>query len=62
MTVSSWREKMQDKIEILLATYNGERYIGEQIESIINQDYENWVVRVCDDASTDGTYEILKSY
>lgn len=53
---------MQDKIEILLATYNGERYIGEQIESIINQDYENWVVRACDDASTDRTYEILKEY
>ena len=53
---------MQDKIEILLATYNGERYIEEQIESILNQDYKNWVVRVCDDASTDHTFEILKQY
>lgn len=53
---------MQDKIEILLATYNGERYVREQIESIIKQDYENWIVRVCDDASTDDTFEIVKTY
>lgn len=53
---------MQDKIEILLATYNGERYIREQIESVVNQDYDNWVVRACDDGSTDHTYDILKEY
>ena len=53
---------MQDKVEILLATYNGERYIREQIDSILNQDYENWIVRACDDASTDKTYQILMEY
>lgn len=53
---------MQEKVEILLATYNGERYIREQLDSILNQDYENWVVRACDDASTDCTYEILTEY
>lgn len=53
---------MQDRIEILLATYNGEHYIREQIESIINQDYKNWIVRACDDGSTDCTYDILKEY
>lgn len=50
------------KIEILLATYNGEQYLREQLESILSQDYENWIVRACDDASTDGTYNILKEY
>ena len=50
------------KVEILLATYNGEAYLREQLESIVNQDYEDWVVRACDDASTDGTYNILKEY
>ena len=53
---------MQEKVEILLATYNGERYIREQLDSILNQDYENWIVRACDDASTDHTYEILTEY
>ena len=50
------------KVEILLATYNGEQYLREQLESIVNQDYVYWVVRVCDDASTDDTYNILKEY
>ena len=49
-------------VEILLATYNGERYIREQLDSILSQDYESWVVRACDDASTDDTYNILKEY
>lgn len=53
---------MQDKVEILLATYNGEHYIREQLDSILNQDYENWIVRASDDASTDNTYEILMEY
>ena len=50
------------KVEILLATYNGAQYLREQLESILNQDYEDWVVRACDDASTDDTYNILKEY
>lgn len=50
------------KVEILLATYNGEQYIRQQLESILSQDYDNWVIRACDDASTDGTYNILKEY
>lgn len=53
---------MSQKVEILLATYNGEQYIREQLDSILNQDYENWIVRACDDASTDRTYEILEEY
>lgn len=53
---------MQEKVEILLATYNGERYLREQLDSILNQDYENWIVRVCDDASIDSTYELLTEY
>ena len=50
------------EVEILLATYNGAQYLREQLESIVNQDYECWVVRACDDASTDDTYNILKEY
>ncbi len=53
---------MQEKVEILLATYNGECYLREQLDSILNQEYKNWIVRACDDASTDNTYEILQAY
>ena len=53
----------QDKtIEILMATYNGEKYISEQINSIINQTYKNWKLLIRDDGSKDETLEILKEY
>lgn len=51
-----------ETIEILLATYNGEKYIKEQLDSILQQDYDDWIVRACDDASTDNTYDILLEY
>lgn len=51
-----------ETIEILLATYNGEKYIKEQLDSILKQDYDNWIVRACDDASSDKTYDILMEY
>ena len=51
-----------ETIEILLATYNVEKFIKEQLDSILKQDYNNWIVRACDDASTDGTYDILMEY
>ncbi|MDW5267882.1 MULTISPECIES: glycosyltransferase family 2 protein [Acidobacteriaceae] len=50
------------EIEILLATYNGERFLREQIDSILAQDYGNWRVLARDDGSTDGTVSILKEY
>lgn len=50
------------KIAILLATYNGERYLAEQIESIRAQSCTNWHVYMHDDGSSDGTLEILRAY
>lgn len=47
---------------ILLATYNGSKYIGEMIESIVSQDYQDWHLIVSDDQSTDNTREILDAY
>ena len=32
---------MEETIDVLLATYNGEKYLAEQIESILNQTYKN---------------------
>lgn len=46
-------------VDILLATYNGERFIKEQIMSILAQSYKDWHLYIQDDCSTDGTYEIV---
>ncbi|WP_379964996.1 glycosyltransferase family 2 protein [Epilithonimonas sp. UC225_85] len=51
-----------DRIAILLSTYNGELYLEEQIDSIINQDYKNWDLYVRDDGSKDSTIEIIRNY
>lgn len=53
---------MKDTIAILMASYNGERYIKEQIESIINQDFSDWHLFISDDGSTDNTLSLEKSY
>ena len=45
-----------------MATYNGEKYLIEQIESIINQSYENWTLLIRDDISEDSTVSIIEEY
>ena len=50
------------KITILMATYNGSKYIEQQLDSIINQTYENWELWIRDDLSTDSTIEIINKY
>ena len=40
-------------VDILLATYNGEKYIVEQIESILNQTHKEFRLLISDDGSTD---------
>ena len=49
-------------IEILLASYNGEKYISEQIDSILNQSMQDWHLTVSDDGSADTTPKILNDY
>jgi glycosyltransferase involved in cell wall biosynthesis len=49
-------------ISIAMATYNGEKYLEEQLDSIYAQTYKNIEVIVTDDCSTDGTIEILEQY
>ena len=50
------------KVEILMATYNGEKYLKEQIESIINQSYNDWTLLIRDDKSKDNTVSIIEEY
>ena len=44
-----------------MCTYNGERFIKEQIDSILNQTYTNLELIITDDGSTDSTIEIIKN-
>lgn len=50
------------KVIVLMSAYNGERYITEQIESILNQTYPNIELYVRDDGSRDQTLSILQKY
>lgn len=50
------------KIHILLSTYNGERYLTEQLNSILKQNYQNFVLYIRDDGSTDRTLLLLEDY
>lgn len=49
-------------VAILLCTYNGARFLAEQLDSLTAQTHKNWVVIASDDGSTDQTLEILQQY
>lgn len=49
-------------VSIAICTYNGEKFLVEQLDSIVNQTYANLEFIVVDDQSKDGTLAILKSY
>lgn len=49
-------------IAILMATYNGEKYLKEQINSILLQTNKDWTLYIQDDGSNDKTIDIIKSY
>lgn len=50
------------KISVLMSVYNGESYLEEAIESILNQTYQNFEFIIVDDASNDGSLSIIKNY
>lgn len=49
-------------IHIIMCTYNGEKYIKEQIESILHNTITDWRLYISDDESTDNTYVIASEY
>ena len=56
------RKAYSAKVIIMLASYNGEKYIREQLDSIINNDYKNISLVISDDCSIDNTWSILEEY
>jgi glycosyltransferase involved in cell wall biosynthesis len=49
-------------ISICMATYNGEQFLGQQLESILVQSNQDWQLLVRDDGSSDNTARIIKDY
>ena len=52
----------QPLVSVIIPCYNGEKFIGEAIESVINQTYKNWELIIVDDGSTDNSKIIIKQY
>lgn len=51
-----------NNIAILLASFNGEKYLHQQLESIVNQSYSNWILYIRDDGSTDKSVNIINEF
>lgn len=49
-------------VDILLATYNGEPFLAQQLDSLLSQTFTDWRLIIRDDGSTDGTLAIIKDY
>ncbi len=52
----------QGKVSIVLCTYNGERYLHKQLDSLLQQTYPIFEIIIQDDHSQDGTFTILEEY
>jgi glycosyltransferase involved in cell wall biosynthesis len=50
------------RIAIVLPTFNGEKFLAEQLESLLNQSYKNLIIVIRDDGSTDNTMGIIRQY
>lgn len=50
------------KIDIIMGIYNCENYLEKSINSLINQSFDSWRLILCDDGSTDKTYNVAKKY
>ena len=54
--------QMPPEVSLLLSSFNGGRYLPEQLDSLLAQNYPNLLIKVRDDGSSDDTRPILKSY
>ncbi len=53
--------KEKPQIAVVLPVYNGIKFLKEAVQSVLNQDFENFEFVICDDCSSDGSYEYLKT-
>ena len=52
----------QPKISVVMSVYNGEQYLRESVDSILNQTFNDFEFIIINDGSTDKTQEILEEY
>lgn len=60
--MKSLSKKGEGSVEVLLSTYNGDKYLGELLDSLVKQTYNNVTIRIRDDGSQDETKKILRSF
>ena len=53
---------MKPVVSIIMPNYNGERFIKQAVDSVIDQDFEHWELIIVDDASTDKSRTIIKTF
>lgn len=53
---------MKPLVTVVMATYNGEQFLAEAIESVLDQTYSNFEFIIVDDGSTDGTSKIITDF
>ncbi len=53
---------MNDKVSIIMPSYNTAKFISETIESVLAQTYTDWELIIVDDCSTDSTDDVIKPY
>lgn len=49
-------------VSVIMPTYNCGKYIGQSVQSVIDQTVTDWEIQIVDDCSIDDTYEVLKPY
>ena len=55
-------DKVTPLVSVIMNCYNSDRYLKEAIDSVYMQSYPNWEIIFWDNASTDRSSEIAKSY
>lgn len=50
------------KVSVIIPAYNGDRYIGEAIDGVLAQTYDDYEIIVVDDGSTDNTFQVIQQY
>jgi glycosyltransferase involved in cell wall biosynthesis len=55
-------ERAAPRVSVVVPAYNRERYVGQTIESVLAQTFDDWELVVYDDGSTDGTRAVAMSY
>lgn len=53
---------MEEKVSVIIPTYNRAQVIHRSLDSVLNQEYNNWELIVVDDHSTDNTRQIIEEY